>query len=158
VDQAGRLWNVVEPYTSAEGVELDDIEIVGAERAQIVRIVVDAPGSLGVDRIAELSRGLSRLLDHADVTSGSYTLEVTSPGLERKLRRPEHYRKSLGRELKVKTRVPVDGAKNHRGDLARADDRGFTMDVDGSERFIDYDDVASARTVFAWGAKAGQNS
>lgn len=54
MDQAGRLWNVVEPYASAEGVELDDIEIVGGEHAQIVRIVVDAPGSLGVDRIAEL--------------------------------------------------------------------------------------------------------
>ena len=158
MDRAERLWNVIEPYLAAEGVELDDIEIVGRERGQIVRIVVDAAGSLGVDRIAELSRGLSRLLDHEDLIQGSYTLEVTSPGLERKLRRPEHYRKSLGREVKVKTRVPVDNAKNHRGDLLRADELGFTIDVAGIERHIDYDDVASARTVFVWGAKAGRNS
>lgn len=158
MDQAGRLWDVVEPYTSAEGIELDDIEIVGREGGRIVRVVVDAPGSLGVDRIAELSRGLSRLMDHDDLIPGSYTLEVTSPGLERKLRRHEHYRKSLGREIKVKTRVSVEGSRTHRGELVSATERGFTVDVGDSERYIDYDDVASARTVFVWSAKAGQNS
>lgn len=158
MDQAGRLWDVVEPYTSAEGIELDDIEIVGREGGRIVRVVVDAPSALGVDRIAELSRGLSRLMDHDDLIPGSYTLEVTSPGLERKLRRREHYRKSLGREIKVKTRVAVAGSRTHRGDLVSATDRGFTVDVGDSERYIDYDDVASARTVFVWGAKVGQNS
>ena len=61
----------------------------------------------------------------------------------------------MGREVKVKTRVPVDGAKNHRGVLARADDRGFTID-DGrrNERSIAYDDVASARTVFRVGRQS----
>ena len=158
MDPAGRLWDAVEPYTAAEGVELDDIEIVGREGGRIVRIVVDAPDALGVDRIAELSRGLSRIIDHDDLIPGSYTLEVTSPGLERKLRRHTHYRKSLGREVKVKTRVAIEGSRNHRGDLVSVTERGFTLDLGDSERYIDYDDVASARTVFVWGATAGQNS
>ena len=158
MDQAERLWSVVEPYTAAEDVELDDIEIVGRDRGRIVRIVVDASDPLGVDQIADLSRGLSRLLDQHDLISGAYTLEVTSPGLERKLRRPQHYRKSLGRTITVKTRTPVDGSRNHRGELVRADERGFVIDVEGPERSIGYDDVASGRTVFVWGAKARQNS
>jgi ribosome maturation factor RimP len=97
-------------------------------------------------------------MDHDDLIPGSYTLEVTSPGLERKLRRREHYRKSLGREIKVKTQVAVEGSRTHRGDLVSATERGFTVDVGDSERYINYDDVASARTVFVWSAKAGQNS
>ena len=158
MDQAGRLWSVVEPYLAAESVELDDIEIVGRDRGRIVRIVVDAPDSLGVDQIADLSRGLSRLFDQHDLIPGAYTLEVTSPGLERKLRRPQHYRKSLGRDVTVKTQKPVDGSRRHRGALVRADDRSFVIDTEGGKRHIDYDDVASARTVFEWGAKARQNS
>ena len=75
-DAAQQLWDVVEPYVSAEGVELDDVEVLGG--GKIVRVVVDSDQSLGVDRIADLSRGISRLIDEDDPFSGSYTLEVTS--------------------------------------------------------------------------------
>ena len=110
---------------------------------------IGCPSSI-IDRIAELSRGLSRLLDAEDPVSGSYTLEVSSPGLERKLRRPSHYEKSLGREVKVKTHGPVDDARQHRGLLTAADAGGFTLDIDGRPRTIAYENVASARTVFEW--------
>jgi ribosome maturation factor RimP len=157
-DAAQQLWDVVEPYVSAEGVELDDVEVLGG--GKIVRVVVDSDHSLGVDRIADLSRGISRLIDEDDPFPGSYTLEVTSPGLERKLRRPEHFRKALGREIAVKTHSPVDDEKNHRGTLVTADDEAFTVEIDGSERRIEFQDVASARTVFVWekGPKPGKNA
>jgi ribosome maturation factor RimP len=147
-DATQRLWGVVERYVAAEGVELDDIEILGSGR--VLRVVLDAQGGLGVDRIADLSRGISRLIDDHDPMQAGYTLEVTSPGLERTLRRPAQYRKSLGRELKVKTEVPVDGERNHRGVLLSADDEGFTLDEDGATATYRYRDVASARTVFVW--------
>lgn len=145
-----RLWSVIEPYVSAEGIELDDLEIVGKAPGIVVRVTLDSDEGVGVDRLAEMSRRLSRLLDEEDPVAGSYTLEVSSPGLERKLRRPRHYEKSVGRDVKVKSKVPVGGDHSHRGILARADEEGFVVDIDGNERRIAYGDVVSARTVFAW--------
>jgi ribosome maturation factor RimP len=145
---AERLWERIDPYLAAEGVELDDVEVLGG--GQIVRVTVDANGGLGVDTIADLSRGISRILDDEDPMSGSYTLEVSSPGLERRLTRPRHYEKSIGREVKVKTHAEIDGERNHRGVLVAADDRSFTLEVDGQPQTIDYGAVASARTVFVW--------
>lgn len=155
---AERLWDRIDPYVSAEGVELDDVEILGG--GQVVRIVVDRSDPLGVDVIADLSRGISRIIDDEDPISSSYTLEVSSPGLERKLTRPRHYQKSLGREVKVKTHAEVAGSKTHRGELTSCDDDGFTIVVDGIDRNIAYGDVASARTVFVWekGTRPGKDS
>jgi ribosome maturation factor RimP len=144
------LWRVVERYLAAERVDLDDLEVRGAGRGRVVRITVDAPGGVDLDRIAELSRGLSRVLDDEDAVDGPYTLEVSSPGLERVLRRPAQFRKAIGSEVAVKTGSPVAGAKHHRGTLRSADDDRIVVSVDGEERRIDLDDVTQARTVFRW--------
>ena len=155
---AERLWTAVEPYVSAEGVELDDLEIVGKAPGVVVRVTLDAAEPLGVDQLADLSRRLSRLLDDADPISSSYTLEVSSPGLERKLRRPRHYEKSVGRDVKIKSKVAVDGDYSHRGVLVEATDQDCVVEVDGSGRRIAYGDVVSARTIFEWekAAKPGK--
>ena len=145
-----RLWAVVEPYVAAEGIELDDLAVVGKAPGVVVRVTLDASEPLGVDRIADVSRRLSRLLDQEDPISSAYTLEVSSPGLERRLRRPRHYDKSVGRDVKVKTSVEIDGERNHRGVLTQADENGFVVDVNGSERKIAYGEVVAARTVFVW--------
>ena len=159
-ETADRLWQVVEPYVTAEGVELDDLEVRGEGPGMIVRVIVDDDEPIGVDHVARLSRGLSRLLDVSDPITSSYTLEVGSPGLERHLRKPRHYEKSIGRELRVKTRVPVDDAMNHRGALRWSNESSFALDVDGVEREIAYGDVASARTVCVWekSAKPGKGT
>jgi len=149
-DTAERLWRVIEPYVAAEGVELDDVVVRGGGGARLVRVIVDADEALDVEHIADLSRGIGHLLDQEDLISGSYTLEVGSPGLERELTRPRHFEKSVGREVKVKTLEPVEGERLHRGTLVAADGRGIVVDVAGQERKIGYEDVASARTVFVW--------
>jgi ribosome maturation factor RimP len=153
-----RLWAVVEPYVSAEGIELDDLEIVGKAPGVVVRVTLDAAEPLGVDQLADISRRLSRLLDDEDPISNSYTLEVSSPGLERKLRRPRHYEKSLGRDIRVKSKIAVDGVHSHRGVLVAATDEDFVIEADGSVRHIAYGDVVSARTIFQWekAAKPGK--
>jgi ribosome maturation factor RimP len=146
-----RLWRVLEPYVAAEGIELDDLDVRGGGRNRLVQVVVDAPGGVDVDRVAELARGLSRVLDEADPLDGSYTLEVGSPGLERTLRRPAHYRKSVGREVSITTTVPVDGTTHHRGIVAAADDETVTITAgDRADRTIPFDAIAKARTVFRW--------
>ena len=149
-DVAERLWNVVEPYVAAEGIELDDLEVVGSGNGKIVRVTVDDLEPVGVDRIASLSRGISRLFDAEDPIPGSYTLEVGSPGLERKLRRPGHFAKAVGREAKVKVKGP-EGFETLRGVIASADDTGFVISADGLEdRRIEFSAVTSASTVFVW--------
>ena len=149
-DTEGRLWGLIEPYLAAEGVELDDLQVRGGGGARLVRVTVDAAGGIDVEAVARLSQGLSRLLDEADVVPGAYTLEVGSPGLERDLRRPAHYRKALGREVVVTTRDDVAGARRHRGSIDEVAADGVTLLVDEEQRRIPFDQVAQARTVFRW--------
>lgn len=152
-----RLRQVIEPYVTAEGIELDDLEVLGQGSRSIVRVTVDGEEPVHIDHIARLSRGIGRLLDESDPFPGAYTLEVSSPGLERRLRTRRHYEKSLGREVKVKTFGPVDDAKSHRGVLEDVGDEDFAVSVDGVPRRIRFDEVSSAATVFTWqtGGKPG---
>jgi ribosome maturation factor RimP len=143
-----RLRPQIEAYLDAEGIELDDLALRGRGRGRILRVTVDADGGVDVDRVADLSRGLSRLVD--DEVDGPFTLEVTSPGLERELRRPSHYRKSVGREVVITTREPVEGSTSHRGVLNAVGDEEVTVQVGEAVRSISFDSVAGARTVFRW--------
>lgn len=148
------LWELIDGYLQAEGLELDDLEMIGEGRGPVLRVTVDADGGVGVDRLAETSRGLSRLLDDDQRLQKTYTLEVTSPGLERKLRRPEHFAKSIGREVVVKTHQEIEGERVHRGTLESLDDDACVVAVEGNDRRVPHAAIASARTVFRWEAAA----
>ena len=142
------IWTVVEPYLAAERLELDDLELLGRGPGTLLRVVVDGEG-VNVDRLADVSRGLSRLLDNETALSDAYRLEVTSPGLERNLRRPSHYSKSLGREVVVKV---ADGDKKAtlRGVLSDAGESSFTVESGDERSVVNYEDVLAAKTVFRW--------
>ncbi len=157
-DVAEQIWGLVDPYVAAEGIELDDVEVLGG--GKLLRVVVDAGEPIGVDRIADLSRGIARLIEADDPFLGAYTLEVTSPGLERKLRRPEHFTKALSSDVHIKTFAKIADDKHHRGVLVSADADAIVVLVDGDERRIEMDDISSARTVFVWekGEKPGKKS
>jgi ribosome maturation factor RimP len=144
------LWDLLNGYVKAEGLELDDLEMIGQGRGAVLRVTVDMEGGVGVDRLAETSRGLSRLLDEDVRLQKSYTLEVTSPGLERKLRRPEHFAKSIGREVAVKTQEELEGERVHRGILEFADNEACVIAVEGIDRRIPLSMITSASTVFRW--------
>lgn len=143
------LWDITETYLAAEDLELDDLEVLGKGRARTVKVVVDGEG-LDLDRISEVSRGLSRLYDAEYDTEGSYQLEVTSPGLERALKRPRHFQKSIGREVVLKGRDQEGNVETHRGVLVAADEESTTVRVDDTESSYPYEAVISARTVFRW--------
>jgi len=142
------IWSLAEPYLAAEHIELDDLEVTGAGRGRRVVVVVDGDG-LDVDRLAEVSRGLSRLLDHESDLDGSYQLEVSSPGLERKLRRPGHFVKSVGREVRAKVRLDDHNAIIA-GVIVDADESEFTIDLGEETLTVPYDAVIKASTVFRW--------
>lgn len=144
-----RLWGLMEGWLMAEGLELDDLELAGTGRARTLRVVVDADGGVDIDRIADVSEGLSRLLDNEDEFEGTYQLEVSSPGLERKLKTPRHFQKSVGREIKIKMRLG-EAITTVSGTLQAADENGINVVTAEESLRASYDDVQSARTVFRW--------
>jgi ribosome maturation factor RimP len=149
-DQNG-IRAAAEPVLSSLGLELVDVEIVGSGRARTLRLTVDREGGIDLDSLAEANGPVSDALDAVDALSGPYTLELSSPGLERPLRRPAEFARFVGTVISVKSRDPVDGARRHRGLLLEADDAGIAVEVDGEHRRFSYDAIASARTVFEWG-------
>ena len=145
---------LVRPVIEAEGLELVDATMVGqGGRDQVLRVTVDGADGVDIDRIADLSGRISRHLDAEGFEPGSYALEVSSPGIERSLRRPEQFRRAVGSLVKIKTTVPVAGSSSHEGALLLADEEGVALEVAGEERRVRYADIASARTVADWDAE-----
>jgi ribosome maturation factor RimP len=107
-----------------------------------------------LEALTEANRVVSGLLDEMDPIPGRYTLEVSSPGVERTLRRPAHFTKAVGESVSVKTRPQVPGERRLRGRLVEADDDGFLLEVEGGPDVpvrLAYADVDRVRTVFVWG-------
>ena len=141
-----RVRELVAPVVADAGADLYDIEFNGG----ILRILVDADGGIDIDAIKTIARSSSRILDDVDPIPGRYTLEVSSPGLERPLRTREHYEGAIGELVKFKTHAEVDGRRRFEGTLVGADGDGFRIDLDGTEQTFGYDDVTKTKTVFEW--------
>jgi len=143
---------LVEPPLTAAGLELWDIEM----SRDTVRVLVDRPGGVDLDALAQAAgKVVSPLLDeHPELTPDSqYSLEVSSPGLERTLRRPEQYARYIGAEVAVKTTVAIDGSRRHQGRLESVDDETIVLrPEDGSGLTIRHDQIERARSVLVWGA------
>jgi ribosome maturation factor RimP len=140
-----------ESVLSSLGLELVDVEVIGSGRARTLRLAIDRDGGIDLETLAQTNRPVLDALDAAEALSGPYTLELSSPGLERPLRRPADFRRFVGTTVSVKTHDPVSGARRHRGLLVDADDGGIVVEVDGEHRRFSYDAIALARTVFEWG-------
>ena len=142
-----RIDALAAPLCDRVGVELVDVEYEGG----VVRLVVDHPGGVGMDAIASVTREVSRALDHEDPIGGTYTLEVTSPGLERPLKRPDHFVRALCTDVTIKTAPGVEGDRRVAGVLSAADERGIVVrSEDGTERPLRHEEILKARTVFTW--------
>ncbi len=131
-----------------------DVEMGGQPGRAVVRVFVDGEDGVDLDTVAEVAEEISRGLDLRDPIPGRYTLEVSSPGLERSLKEPEHWRASVGKKVVVKTKEKLVG-DSHRLD-ATVD--GTTADAvvlrrDGDEGTLEvpFEAIRSARTVFEWG-------
>lgn len=145
-----RMRESIAPAMAELEVELIDVEHIGAT----VRIVLDRPGGIDMEMISRATRRISSLLDEVDPLADRYTLEVSSPGLERTLRLPSHFVRAVGSAVAVKTVAGVEGERRVTGRLLSADDDAIEVEVDevdGSSRRIRYADVERARTVFEWG-------
>jgi ribosome maturation factor RimP len=137
-----QLQQLVEPVVRAQRLDLEDLQVVPAGRRRLLRVVVDGDGGVSLDRVAEVSQAVSAALDAADAMgAGPYVLEVTSPGVDRPLAHPRHWRRARSRLVRVQL---AEGGELT-GRVVDAGDATATLDVDGVARSIRYEAVDRAK-------------
>jgi len=152
-----RVRALVEPLVVDLGLELYDLE----QRGGTLRVTIDTPpgssGSVNLDALATATRLISRELDHSDPIPGRYTLEVTSPGVERPLRIPEHFAREIGKDVALRLRPGDDGRRRIRGLLVASTPDTITVrtgindDATPIEETVSIDQIEKAHTIFEWG-------
>lgn len=137
---------LVEAPLAADGFEVVDVVFQGAQLC----VTVDRPEGLDIEAVSQASTVVSGLLDtNPDVVPGTYTLEVSSPGIERPLRTPDHFRRFVGSQVVGRTHPSAAGERRFEGLLESADDDGVMV----AGRRLAYDDIERARTRFVWPAQ-----
>jgi ribosome maturation factor RimP len=142
-----RVRTALAPVVAAAGFDLEDVVVTTAGRRSVIRVVVDRDGGLDMDAVAAVSRVVSEALDSSDVTGdAAYTLEVTSPGVDRPLSEPRHWRRAVGRLVAT---GPV------RGRVVSADDDAVTFEVDGAPHVVPYAELGPGRVQIEFDRSGG---
>jgi len=144
---------LLRPLVERAGLELVDVTFGREAGRRVLRVTVDRDGGVDLDTIADVSEKVARRLDLEVAIEDGYELEISSPGIERPLKTPAQFARSVGERVKVRTAAPVDDAQTQTGTLVAADADAIELDVDGTRRRIALADVASARTVADWAAE-----
>jgi ribosome maturation factor RimP len=140
-----RLIALFEPILAEAGYELIEVEFVAGQGGATLRIYIDGPDGVDVDDCAAASHLLSDLLDVEDPIPGAYSLEVSSPGLDRILRKPEHFARFVDNRVKVELAVPREGRKRYTGMLRRVNGESIELDVDNFSVSIRLAEISRAR-------------
>ncbi len=148
MDLATRIEELIKGVVEADGYELIHVEFEPRGAHSILRIYIDKPGGVNVGDCQRVSRQVSVVLDVEDLIPHHYTLEVSSPGLERPLYKPSDYRRFVGEEVRVVTLEKIDGRRNFTGRLRNASERLLELDC-GGERFeIPFEKIKKGNLVF----------
>ena len=140
-----RLIALFEPVLLGLGYELVEVEFVPGQGGGTLRIYIDHPEGIDVDDCGDASHAVSELLDANDPFPGAYSLEVSSPGLDRILRTPEHFARFVGERVKVELKMARDGRKRYTGIVRRADGESVDLDVDNFSVSLKLAEIARAR-------------
>ena len=136
------LLGLLAPVVSDRGLDLEDVVVTPAGKRRLLRVIVDQDGGVGLDSVAAVSSAVSQALDESNVMGGApYVLEVTSPGVDRPLTEPRHWRRATARLVKA---TLADGT-TVLGRITAADDDSVTLDVEGKARRLEWAAVTSGR-------------
>jgi len=138
------LVTLVRPLVEELGFELWELEYSPGRGNGLLRLYIDAPAGIAIDDCERVSRAVSALLDVQDPVPGQYTLEVSSPGLERPLRTPEHFAPYIGEKVFVELAQAVEGRRRFEGVLASAGARTIEVEVDGRRHVLPIDGIRKA--------------
>jgi ribosome maturation factor RimP len=141
------LQKLLVPTVEGLGYELTDLEAKLSGGSGILRIFIDKPEGIGVEDCEKVSLAVSALLDVEDPVPGHYDLEVSSPGLDRKLTKVEHFQRFEGETIKVQMRFPIDGRRRFRGTLVSSNDENIVVEVDGESHSLSLATIDTARLV-----------
>jgi ribosome maturation factor RimP len=148
-----RTWDLAGPIIAGEGLELIEVEYLREREGWILRLFIDKPsGGVGLEDCQKASRAVETALDVEDFIPQEYHLEVSSPGLSRPLRKPQHFERVLGQQIKVKTFGPLfePPRKNFTGKLSHVTPDGVTVEVEGAGPFtIAFKDIAKANLEYS---------
>ncbi|HSK29401.1 MAG TPA: ribosome maturation factor RimP [Candidatus Limnocylindria bacterium] len=150
----GRVWELAAPLAANEGLEIVDIELrrEGSRGGRILRLYLDKEGGPNMDDLSRVSRGLSELLDLHDVVEGNYTLEVSSPGINRPLKRPEHFANFVGKKVRVRTRDLIQGRRSFLGQLLEVGADRISISQDGTKWEIPFSMIERSNYEHDWSA------
>jgi ribosome maturation factor RimP len=147
------VQELAERAASGHGVEVLELKLRGQGRGRILSVMLDADEPVEADVVERVSKDLSRALDQADPLAGSYTLEVTTPGLGRPLHSARDFRRQRGHEVSIVRGggdAGGDTTTSVRGVVVAADDEEVTLDVDGSQVRVPLSDVVRGKVVLPW--------
>ena len=148
------LLEALEPRAEQENIEIVTLEIVGARKAPTIRVYIDTDHGVGFDDLSSAQAWMGEIMDVIDPFPGAYTLEVSSPGIDRPLRTIEHFERFAGEKAQVKTTSPIDGRSTFTGKLCGVDGQDVIIDCDGSQFTIPLDKIkrANVKGTFEFGA------
>jgi ribosome maturation factor RimP len=141
------LQKLLEPTVERLGCELTDLVVRLSGKGGLLQLTIDKPDGIDIDDCEKVSNAVSALLDVEDPVPGEYNLEVSSPGLDRKLTKVEHFQRFEGETLKVTMRFPMDGRRRFRGTLVSSDDENIVVEVDGEPYSLPLATIDTARLV-----------
>ena len=144
---ANELHDLLEPTIERLGFEMTDLEVRLSGQGGLLRITIDKPDGIDLDDCEKVSLAVSALLDVEDPVPGNYNLEVSSPGLDRKLTKVEHFQRFEGQIVKVQMRFPIEGRRRFRGTLVSSDDEKIVVEVDGALHSLPLAMIDTARLV-----------
>ena len=143
-DQLGELLG---PVVANLGYELWEIEYAPRAGGGLLRLYIDSPDGISVDDCEKVSRAVSAVLDEADPIPNEYTLEVSSPGLDRVLRTQAHFARFAGERVKVEMIAQINGRKRFQGRLQKVGESEITLETDGGEVSLPIEDIHRARLI-----------
>lgn len=149
-----RVWELAVPLAQGEGMEIVDIEFrpEGTRGGRILRLYMDKEGGPSVDDLSRVSRRLSDLLDAEDAIAGAYTLEVSSPGINRPLKRPEHFARFVGKRIRVRTRDMIEGRRSFLGVLGQVLGDSVILTQEGKQYQIPFSMIDKSNYEHDWSA------
>jgi|SRR5262245_35002 len=149
-----RIWEFVSPLTQAERIELVDIELrhESGRGGRVLRLYLDKEGGPTMDDLSRVSRQVSDLLDVHDIIDGAYTLEVSSPGINRPLKRPEHFERFVGKRVRVRTREIINGRRSFLGQLLEVSPDKIFLNQDGTRCEIPFAAIERSNYEHDWSA------
>ena len=147
----GRIHEIADRVAVSEGLELVDVEFVGRGRNAVLRIFLDKPGGITLGDCARVSGQVGAILDVEDVIPGQYTLEVSSPGLDRRLVKPADYERFAGKRIKMVLKTPLAGRRRFHGMLRGIRDGRVQLEEESGETIgIEHGDIEKANLVIEW--------